>query len=60
MTKSFTGQEVGKHANQPGFEEVLLQKHELQKHLHQHMELPCIYVNVFVTHENEMPCAHLV
>jgi len=34
-------------------EEVQLQKHELQKHFHKHMELPCVYENVFVTHEND-------
>jgi len=34
-------------------EEVQLQKHELQKHFHKHMEVPCVYENVFVTHEND-------
>ncbi len=36
-------------------EEVQLQKHELHSHLHKHMELPCVYVNDYVTHENKMP-----
>ena len=36
-------------------EEVQLQKHELHKQLHKHMELPCVYVIVYVTHEFKVP-----
>ncbi len=36
-------------------EEVQLQKHELHKQLHKHMEVPRVYVIVYVTHEFKVP-----
>ena len=40
-------------------EEVQLQKHELHKQLHKHMELPCVYVIVYVTINTMTSWAHV-